>query len=378
MAVTGGDHRLRVVSVQTSSEQGGAEYANVDLLDALHHRGHHVVLVTDQPDIVRGTPVPVRPIALGPKLGRGTWLRVTTSAPLYLWRLARTLRALEPQTTILHFKKEQLLAALLPRRVTGRVVWAEWGPLPLPMRHGLPRRLYAAAARRADRIVCVSRGTADSLIEAGAPADRVEVIPNLLDVGALAFDADARRALRTEWGVGPDTFVIGAVARLHPIKRNDVIVDAMGHLDGDVLLVISGEGEDEDALRRRAAPYGDRVRFLPTQRGTVERFLSACDVQVFAPAPMEGAPRSISLGQLVGIPVIATDGVGADELITDGTGTIVQPSHDAAALARVLEAYRVDGERRAREGAAGRAVAHERHDPERVLSALESALDPGS
>ena len=35
----------RIVSIQTTSERGGAEYANVDLLDALAGRGHDVVLL---------------------------------------------------------------------------------------------------------------------------------------------------------------------------------------------------------------------------------------------------------------------------------------------------------------------------------------------
>src|ERR1019366_8364012 len=71
---------------------------------------------------------------------------------------------------MLHFKKEQLLCALLPRRLTGEIVWAEWGPVPPPMRRGPARLLYALAARRARRIMAISEGTRRTIIHARALA----------------------------------------------------------------------------------------------------------------------------------------------------------------------------------------------------------------
>ena len=102
----------RVVSVQTSSERGGAEYANVDLLVALAERGWDVTLVTNQPELARGTRLPVRTIDLGPKLRRANWPRVLGAAPLSALRLARALRELRPTATLVHFKKEQLLSLI--------------------------------------------------------------------------------------------------------------------------------------------------------------------------------------------------------------------------------------------------------------------------
>ena len=93
---------------------------------------------------------------------------------------------------------------------------------------------------------------------------------------------------------------MGCISRFQRRKRNDVVIDAMADLDGDVLLVIAGEGDQEAVLRERAAPYGDRIRFAPNVRGHVEAFLSACDVLVFAPSPTEGEPRVIVMAQLVG------------------------------------------------------------------------------
>jgi glycosyltransferase involved in cell wall biosynthesis len=366
----------RIVSIQTTSERGGAEYANVDLLAALLARGHDVVLLTNLPGLAVDTDVPVRLVSLGPKLGRRTVARLALSAPLILLRLARALHAERPVGVLLvHFKKEQLLCSLLPRRLTGEIVWAEWGPVPLQMRGGIARRLYALAARRTHRIVAISEGTKRTIVAAGVPEEKVEVVPNLVDVETVVpFGALSRAELRRAWGVSEKTLVIGCISRFHLRKRNDVVIDAMAYLDGEVLLVLAGDGEEEAALRARAAPYGERVRFVPNVRGHVEAFLSACDLLAFAPSPTEGEPRVIVMAQLVGVPVVATGTEGALGLIPPGGGSIVSPSHDAHALAKVVAAYRDDPERLRNEGETARRATLESHDTERTLRAVERAF----
>ncbi len=365
----------RIVSILTTGERGGAEYASVDLLEALVRRGHDVVVLTNLVDLAHGTMLPVKSIDLGPKLSRESVARVTLAAPRTLWKLACALRAERPVDVVfVHFKKEQLLCSLLPRRLTGRIVWAEWGPVPKPMRRGLGRVCYMLAARRAARVLAISEGTRRTVIAAGVDAGKVEVVPNLIDMDAVAFDPASRHRLRREWGVSDETFVVGCISRFQARKRNDVVIDAMGHLDGDVILVLAGEGEQEQALRERACPHGERVRFVPNVRGHVEEFLSACDVLAFAPSPTEGEPRVIVMSQLVGVPVVATDGEGAEGLIPAGGGMIVSPSHDPVALARALAGYRDERERCRREGELARRAARASHDPDRLLAAVECAL----
>ncbi len=367
--------RHRIVSIQTTEERGGAEYANVDLLQALRGRGHDVVLLTNVPDIADGTGVPARSIDLGPKLARRSAARVMVQAPLTLVRLARALRAERPVgAVLLHFKKEQLLCSLLPRRLTGEIVWAEWGPVPLQMRHGPGRWLYALAARRVREIIAVSAGTRRTVVDTGVPEGKVKVVPNLVDTDNVTFDPVGRETLRRAWGTDDRTLVVGCVSRFQKRKRNDVAIDAMAHVDGDVRLVLAGEGEEEGALRERAAPFGDRVRFEPNVRGHVESFLSACDLLVFTPSPTEGEPRIIVMAQLVGVPVISTDPEGAEGLIPEGGGTIVSPSHDPLALAATIEAYRDDPERIRREGELAQQITRETHDLEKTLNEVKHAL----
>ncbi len=325
----------RIVSLQTTNERGGAEYANVDLLEALDRAGHDVVLLTNVPDIAAGTGVRVREIDIGPKLSRRSAALVALQSPRTLYRIVRGLRAERPVgATLVHFKKEQLLCSLLPRSLTGQIVWAEWGPVPPPMRHGIARRLYAMAGKRASAIMAVSEGTRRSIVATGISSAKVKVVPNLVDVSSVSFDQESRTALRRAWGGDDDTLVVGCVSRFQRRKPTEVAIDAMAHLDPDVHLVLAGEGEEEDALRARAARYGERVRFEGNVRGHVESFLSACDLLVFTPSATEGEPRIIVMAQLVGVPVISTDPEGASGLISDGGGAIVSPSHDPARARR--------------------------------------------
>lgn len=368
---------LHVVSVLTTHEAGGAEYAAVDLLEALADRGARVRLLTNRPELVTGTPVSAIRVDLGPKLRRRTVGRVVACAPITRWRLVRALRR-EAATTpldllLLHYKKEQLLAALVPRSVTGAVVWAEWGPLPPRLRSGAPRVAYALAARSAVVVLAESQETARSVTAAGVPAAKVVVVPNVLDPRRLRFDAGAREDYRRRWGA-QEAFVVGCISRLHAFKRVDVAIDALRDLDERVVLVIAGEGEYERELRRRAAPYGSRVRFIGASRGQVAEILSACDVQIYTPGPSEGAARVVTFGQLVERPVIATAAEGVRGLVTEGAGAIVSPENDPTALACCIEAYRSDPARIASEGAASRARALARIEDADPMGMLERAL----
>src|SRR5580693_3193871 len=100
---------MKIVSVMTTSSSGGAEFAAVELLQALHDRGHRTVMLTDMSAIGRDTDVQIQPLDIGPKLSVGAWVRLAIAWPRLLRRLRRALEAQEPYDVLLvHYKKEQL------------------------------------------------------------------------------------------------------------------------------------------------------------------------------------------------------------------------------------------------------------------------------
>jgi glycosyltransferase involved in cell wall biosynthesis len=356
----------------TTNSRGGAEFAAVEMLDALIDRGHETVMLTDQPLIGRDTRVTVRPLQIGPKLSKSSYVRLALLWPLYLRRLRSALEREWPYDVVLvHYKKEQLMARWLPARLRATLVWAEWGPVPFPLRKGLPRRTYLRAARDVDAIMAVSAGTKESVCAVGVPRQQVEVIPNVLRTGEISFTAKGRARVRAGLGIPAGAFVVGCISRFHHKKRNDVVVEAVKLLDERVQLVLAGDGETEAELRRLAAPLDDRAHFVPTPGGDVAEVLSAFDVSVFCPSPTEGAPRAVILGMLAERPCLATGAEGVADMIVPGIGVIAAPENDPAALAAALRPYLEDPARVAREGAEARRRAVATYDAPVVAERIE-------
>jgi glycosyltransferase involved in cell wall biosynthesis len=363
---------MKIVSVMTTSSRGGAEFAAVEMLDALINRGHEAVMLTDQPLIGRDTRVQVRPLQIGAKLSKTSYVRLAAQWFPYVRRLQAALEAEWPYDVLLvHYKKEQLMARWLPERLRATLVWAEWGPVPFPLRRGLPRRMYLRAAKDAAAIMAVSAGTKASVSAVGVPAQRIEVIPNVLRTEEIVPTSAGRVRVRTELGVPEHAFVVGCISRFHRKKRNDVVVEAVKLLDERVHLVLAGDGETEEELRQLSAPLNGRAHFLPTPGADVAEVLSAFDVSVFCPSPTEGAPRAVILGMLAERPCLATGAEGVADMIFPGIGAIAEPENDPRALAAAIEPYLEDPARGAREGAQARRQAVDTYDARVVAERIE-------
>jgi len=368
---------VKIVSVMTTDSSGGAEFAALEMLEALRQRGHETVMLTDMPGIGRDTEVEVRPIALGPKLSTRSWVGLAARWPLLLARLRRALRAQAPYDVLLvHYKKEQLLAGTLPRRLRPTVVWAEWGPVPYPLRKGLPRRAYLAAARGVALVLAISEGTRRSVIDVGVDPEKVVVVPNVLRTEEIRYTEQGRARVRGELGIPEQAFVVGCISRFHPKKRNDVVVGAVRDLeDPRVHLILAGDGETESQLRALAAPLGERAHFIATPGREVPDVLSAFDVSVFCPSPTEGAPRAVILGMLASRPCLSTGAEGVSDMISPEIGGITEPENDPASLRALLVRYLEDPQRASREGAAARAHAERTYAAPVVAELIEGLLD---
>lgn len=367
---------MKIVSVMTTRSRGGAEFAAVELLDALCARGHEAVMLSDQPEIGRDTAVAVRPLEIGPKLSARTWPGLALRWPRLRRELVEALRREAPYDVLLvHYKKEQLLAGGLPPELRPALAWCEWGPVPYPMRRGLPRRAYLRAARDVAAVLAISQDTAENLADVGVDPARIHVVPNAMRADEIDFTAEGRARVRAEQGIPADALVVGCISRFNHKKRNDVVVDAVAMLDDPrVHLVMAGDGEMEDDLRARAAALGDRAHFLPTPGRDVADVLSAFDIDVFCPSPTEGQPRAIILGMLARRPVLSTGPEGAAAMLRTEFGAIAEPEHDAAALAALLRPYLDDPERAEREGEAARRHAETTYGASVIAERVERLL----
>ncbi|GLW61992.1 glycosyl transferase [Actinomadura rubrobrunea] len=168
------------------------------------------------------------------------------------------------------------------------------------------RWLYIATERLGTVTVAVSPTVAGRLLDWGVPADRIVVIPNGIDAAAFAFDPGLRLGVRRRLGIAPDEFVFGAVGRLVPTKRFDLLIRAFARLEKGALLIV-GDGPQRGELQELAARTGAASRTIfMGESGHVPGVLSAMDA-LAAPSEQETFGLSVVEGLAAGLPVLYTE-----------------------------------------------------------------------
>lgn len=152
---------------------------------------------------------------------------------------------------------------------------------------------------------------------------------------------DARARLRAAHGIGPDTFVVGALGRTEPGKGLDVLVEAFARARlPDARLVIVGQGTAWKALRRQASPDV----LMPGFAERPQDWLAAFDGFVSA-ARSEPFGLVLLEAMQAGLPILASASEGARHLAPYLPAPLL-PIGDVDALASALQAMRAAGQRR--------------------------------
>jgi glycosyltransferase involved in cell wall biosynthesis len=194
-----------------------------------------------------------------------------------------------------------------------------------------------------DLALAVSQSTADFVINARLiPARKTKVV--YLGVPLEEFSRDRSpqeiAAARAELGVGPDTFAIGTITRLHDSKGNNYLVDAAARVLRErphARFFLVGEGPllaDLQAQARALSLDGGFV--FAGFRRDVAATLSAFDLSVF-PSLWEGTPITAFEALAMGKPIVATDADGLLDILTDGLDAVIVPRRNADALAEKIE-----------------------------------------
>lgn len=337
--------RRRVVHIIAGLGDGGAEMVLVRLLRADRLWEHVVISLTDEGrhgPALRSAGVAVH--VLGQRRGRFT--------PAAWLRLARLLRALRPDVVQTWMYHADLLGGLAARAVGVRAV--AWGVHSVGVDNASTRlvaRLCALASRCVPRrIACVSQEGARLHGTLGYARDRLVVIPNGYDTAAFAPDPAAREALRRQWDCGPDTAVLGLVARWNVLKDHATLLAAFARLETpagvDRRLVLAGAGLDAGnaelaGLLERHGLTGSTVLLGP--RADAAAVMAALDVHVLS-SRVEAFPNVVAEAMSCGTPCVVTD-VGDAALIVGDTGWVVPPGDPVALAAAIGSALaaRADG-----------------------------------
>lgn len=327
-----------------------------------------------------GADVPVFLVSHGGSSRGLPWFTVRAVARTVRLTVTRRVDTVVTGDVVMFLVLSPLLRLLRVRHATlamGKdVVWDQ----------SLYRRVVARQLPKAPLVLAISEATAQAVREAGVPASRVRVVRLGVEVPDSPDDGRAAsRAELTTWlGLEGEPVILLALGRL--VRRKGVawfVREVLPRLDGDLVYLVAGAGEDEEAVRSAVAVaeagQGARVRLLgrvsDRERETLMR---GCDVfvqsNVVVPGDMEGFGLVAVEAAMRGALVVASDLEGLQDAVMDGETGVLIPPHDAAAWARRLNGLVADPER-TRDLARGYAEAcRRRYSRERMGRELAAVL----
>ncbi len=171
---------------------------------------------------------------------------------------------------------------------------------------------------------------------------RSERIPNAISLDRFKDVHVNVLAKKSALGIPPGAPVIGTVGRLADQKGYQFLLGAAPTVleqAPNVWFLIIGEGPMTDELKTLAQTLGITSHVIFTgARKDVEELLQCMDI--FASSSLwEGVPTVMLEAMASGVPIIATDIPGTNELIQHGKNGWLLPPHDSQTLAETLLAF---------------------------------------
>lgn len=281
---------------------------------------------------------------------RGIPVTVCDESRLGIVQLLRAvtdhLREIRPHILHSHRYKEHILGAF-----AGKLSHV---PLTVQTYHGLEENLPGWAGLKMNLYnginVAVGKATADGIVgvsseitntlEGRYPSADVRCIRNGIDLTRVVPTLE-RSAMRAQLGIAADTFVVGTVGRLMPIKGTEYLIEAFAqfrlqHSLQESKLVIVGDGPLRAVLEQRAESHGlsHDVEFLG-MRTDVYNLMNVFDV--FALSSLhEGVPMVLLEAMALGVPIVASHVGGIPEILEDSREAVLVPAKNPEALARAI------------------------------------------
>ncbi|HEX4914664.1 MAG TPA: glycosyltransferase, partial [Vicinamibacterales bacterium] len=245
--------------------------------------------------------------------------------------------------------KTDLLALLLSRAAGVRALATAHGWTGHSARE---RKLYYPADKRLlarfPRLIAVSSEIARELVAHGADPHRVTTVLNAIDHRQFHRDPSRVAAARAALGLEPRHVAIGAVGRLEPQKRFDLLLEAFAVLQierPELRLIIAGDGSLREALDRQRRELGlaDSV-ILTGHVGDVIPLHHAFDLFVQS-SDYEGTPNAVLEAMALQTPIVATEAGGTAELVHDGVHGRIIPIGQVERLIWGIQAALADPNR---------------------------------
>jgi glycosyltransferase involved in cell wall biosynthesis len=397
-------------------EVGATQTRAYEMARGLVQAGHRVTMIAE---------VPNHPSGIVPPEYRGTWYQraeMDGIDVLRVWVKASPVKTFKSRMAFyLSFMANGALVGALKARGPFDVVYATSPPLFVGAAglalHGLKRaplvfevrdlwpesavalgelsspraiawagKLEELCYNRASRIVVVTEGIRQRLIERGFPAGKLALIPNGSNVEMFQRQPELGRQFRAEHDLAPDAFV-AVYAGIHGIAQGlETLLRAADDLRNDpaVRFVLVGEGPVKAELQALRAELNlDNVLMLPEQpRTAMPAILSAADAAIVPLRKLDlfqGAlPSKMFDAWACELPLLLSIDGEARRTLQAAQGGLYVPPEDPNALAEAVRALAAQPNRGRSLGHNGRRYTEQHHSRQAQARQLERLLQETS
>lgn len=272
----------------------------------------------------------------------------------------------DQRPAILHTRNLAALEAVVPARAAGVPVrihgehgWDVSDPGGTRHKFRLMRRLYKPFV---SHYIALSGQIARYLeLGVGVPEARLSRICNGVDTARFhPAGGGGRTMLPGSPFNASGLLIVGTVGRLQAVKDQLTLVQAFAHARtllgsaaAPLRLIIAGDGPLRGEVDAAIDAAGVREQvWLAGNRADVPDVMRALDLFVL-PSRAEGISNTILEAMASGLPVIATQVGGNDELVTSETGRLV-PAIEPRIMGEEIARYAADLQLRNAQGHAGR------------------------
>jgi glycosyltransferase involved in cell wall biosynthesis len=298
---------------------------------------------------------------------------------LALRRLEKIFREQKPDVVHTHSGKAGILGRLAARRArVPIIIHTIHGPSFGKFQNGVSNFVFRAAEKYATRVTTHFIVVADAMKQQylaagiGRPEQYTKIFSGFPLEPFLAAKNDFE--LRKKFGIAPDDFVVGKIARLFKLKGHDDLFAVAPQLirqNPKIKFLLIGDGKWRGRFENLAKSPGFEKHFIFTglvAPDEVPKFVGIMDTLVHL-SLREGLPRALPQALAAAKPVVAYDCDGAREVCLDGqTGFLIQPG-DLKSLTEKIIRLANDSALRKKLGQSGSDFVRENFAVEKMVDA---------
>jgi glycosyltransferase involved in cell wall biosynthesis len=343
---------MRILHLLADWKWTGPSEPVLILADALAKRGHEVLFAVQKPpeDAGQANTIVTFARARGVRIDTSLdWDRRTKPDNLFgipgiirdARRLARIIEEFRADVINAHSDHDHITAALARRSAAARPILIRTDHKRDSFPAGIATRFLLS--RGTDGIITFSSGAAWRIIETFSfPKGRLLVADPALDLARWQPGPPVKN-MRATFGIEPDAFVIGMVARFQAYRKTDRVIAAFARLAKNHpearLLLLGRSSQMEQSVRRPARRLGvaDRVITPGYVREGYRDALASMDAFVFMMPGSDGTARALREAMALGLPVVAARIGMLPEIVEDmASGLVVEPTEDGIVAALEL------------------------------------------